>query len=64
VASIFDGVAFAAMQTTALMPWMRAARATLRVIARRRAITPRRFSSSESCANLLSGPRILYEPVR
>src|SRR5947208_3360142 len=27
-------------------------------------MTPARFSSSLSCANLFNGPRILYEPVR
>ena len=65
VASIFDGVAFAAMQTTAWMPWILAASATPWAwLPADEQMTPRCFSSSERNVNLFRGPRILYEPVR
>jgi hypothetical protein len=65
VASIFDGVAFSAMHTTALIPWRAAASATpCAWLPADEQTTPRRFCSSVSCANLFIGPRILYEPPR
>ena len=64
VAAILAGVAFVAMQMTARMPWILAASATpCAWLPADEQTTPRRFSSSESCANLFSGPRILYEPT-
>ena len=60
VAAIFDGVAFSAMQTTALMPCRAAASATpCAWLPAEEQMTPRRFCSSLSCANLFIGPRIL-----
>ncbi len=65
MAATFDGVAFSAMQTTARMPWILAASATpCAWLPADEQTTPRRLSSSDISANLLSGPRILYEPTR
>ena len=53
------------MHTTALMPCRAAASATpCAWLPADEQITPRRFCSSVSCANLFIGPRILYEPPR
>src|SRR6185503_125277 len=53
------------MQTTARMPWIFAASATpCAWLPAEEQTTPRRLSSSDISANLLSGPRILYEPTR
>ena len=59
------GVAFSAITTTARMPCSAAASATpCAWLPADEQITPARFSSSLRCANLFSGPRSLYEPVR
>ena len=50
------------MQTTARMPWIRAASATpCAWLPADEQTTPRFFCSSDISANLLSGPRILYD---
>ena len=65
MAATFEGVAFSAMQTTARIPSIDAASATpCAWLPAEEHTTPRARSSSERRESLLSGPRILYEPVR